>query len=475
MTTIRTESVLDVGRGHEPIRFAFDRKLPVQAQLYDTIALRRLYEPATSKLLMAVLRPGDTFIDVGAHCGYFTCLAARLVGPTGRVIAFEPHPRNHQDLLLHVGMNEFKERVHVLNWACGTDAGWTTLHINSDNDGGHALWEPKLHPSNVKTQANPLHVRVACGSIDDVVPQLRVPPVRAIKIDCEGAEHDILHGAFNTLRDQRVPFVIAEVNETGLRHMGTSSRELRADMVEAGYDVWLVTDGAAQELTKLDPGDVVDTPYVYNLLFRLPGVPLQGGPPPVPLHPLDMVTSRADIPSVLTARGLLGTGVEVGVQNGSFSHHLLTQWPGTRLVSVDPWAEQPKDLYEDAASVTQAEHDICYATCVAKLAPFGDRSTILRMFSHEASERTPDASLDFAYIDARHDYEGVKSDLLAWWPKLKPGGLFMGHDYVPNGSYSVGVFGVKTAVDEFAAARGLTVHTTIRDTPFVSWMIEVPA
>ena len=74
--------------------------------------------------------------------------------------------------------------------------------------------------------------------------------------------------------------------------------------------------------------------------------------------------------------------------------------------------------------------------------------------SVQAASRFEDEFFDFVYIDADHSYEAVRADLEVWWPKLKPGGLFAGHDYDLKFS------GVKTAVDEFAQRAGLEVQQT---------------
>jgi predicted O-methyltransferase YrrM len=74
--------------------------------------------------------------------------------------------------------------------------------------------------------------------------------------------------------------------------------------------------------------------------------------------------------------------------------------------------------------------------------------TVHRCGSVEAASTFQDQSLDFVFIDARHTFDAVSQDLAAWWPKLRPGGLIAGHDYI----YSPGV---KAAVDRFVAARGL--------------------
>ena len=190
-------------------------------------------------------------------------------------------------------------------------------------------------------------------------------------------------------------------------------------------------------------------------------------------HTLARVPSRDELPIVLNQRGLLGTGVEIGVKKGGYSEVLLARWGGRRLISVDPWLEAGSEEYVDRANVPQDEHERFYRRAVGRLARFGERSQIWRLTSLEAAERIPDASLDFAYIDARHDYDSVLEDLEAWHPKVRPGGIIAGHDYV-DGEFIQGVFGVRRAVDEYFGARGLEVHQTNRPDPlFPSWLVEV--
>jgi hypothetical protein len=192
---------------------------------------------------------------------------------------------------------------------------------------------------------------------------------------------------------------------------------------------------------------------------------------------LDRVPARDELPTLLNRRGLLGPGAEIGVKAGRFSEYLLERWKGTRLISIDPWLEDEPDSYVDSANVAQSRHEEFYAETQARLQPFGARSEIWRMTSLEAAERVADGSLDFAYIDARHDYESVLEDLHAWFPKVRPGGLLTGHDYA-TGTFKQGEFGVKRAVDEFFAERGIPVFATQGRRPaelFATWIVEIPA
>lgn len=189
---------------------------------------------------------------------------------------------------------------------------------------------------------------------------------------------------------------------------------------------------------------------------------------------LDRVPSRLEIPALLNARGLAGTAAEIGVKVANHSDAILSGWRGARLISIDPWRGADPGEYVDRANVAQDRHDEFYAAARTRLAKHGDRSEIWRMTSLEGAQRIENASLDYVFIDARHDYDSALEDLEAWFDKVKPGGILAGHDYA-DGEFPQGAFGVKSAVDEFFAARGIAVHVTARPDPlFPTWIVEIP-
>lgn len=188
---------------------------------------------------------------------------------------------------------------------------------------------------------------------------------------------------------------------------------------------------------------------------------------------LAWLANREELPHLLNRRRLFGCGVEVGVQRGENSETLLNTWMGRHLISVDPWKANDAPAYVDIANVTQVEHDILYGETRLRLARFGERSSIWRMSSLEAAPKIPDYSLDFVYLDARHDYAAVMEDLHAWHTKVRPGGILAGHDYI-DGQLKAGDFGVKKAVDEFFAARGTPVYPTLMDEPWLTWLTLSP-
>jgi hypothetical protein len=186
---------------------------------------------------------------------------------------------------------------------------------------------------------------------------------------------------------------------------------------------------------------------------------------------LGKVRDRSELPHVLNARGLTGEGVEVGVQLAVFSCVILTSWRGRRLYSVDPWLELSGEEYVDSSNVPQETQDYIFGVAQRELAAHGERSRIVRKRSLEAAPEFSDGQLDFVYIDAQHHYEAVLSDLEAWWPKVRRGGLLAGHDYC-DADNECGRFGVQSAVDEFARRVKRRVHVT-GEREYPSWMLVV--
>jgi hypothetical protein len=185
---------------------------------------------------------------------------------------------------------------------------------------------------------------------------------------------------------------------------------------------------------------------------------------------LERVRCREQIPFLLNHLGLLGIAVEVGVEWGHFSHHILRHWFGRLLYSVDPWIEQPSHQYNDLCNASAQVHEARFSYARALLQVHGPRSNVLRTFSGHASRCFSDATLDFVYLDGNHSFESVLSDLTNWYPKVRPGGLLCGHDYIDG--LGDAVYGVKSAVDFFFSGLRERVHLT-QEPIAKSWLVQV--
>tara|TARA_B100001113_G_C20983848_1_gene567351 strand:- start:31 stop:750 length:720 start_codon:yes stop_codon:yes gene_type:complete len=182
--------------------------------------------------------------------------------------------------------------------------------------------------------------------------------------------------------------------------------------------------------------------------------------------------SRKILPFYLNQKKLIGDGVEIGVQRGMFSEHILTYWDGNKLTGVDPWKTFPSGgEHEPKDFVSQQIHDEFYRETQQRLSSFGQRSLLIRDTSGAASQQFEDDSLDFVFIDAQHHFDAVLEDLTLWFPKLRPGGLLAGHDWGLD--YGPPLFGVEKAVREFCKKRGIEeIHLT---NDKWTWFFHVPA
>ena len=146
---------------------------------------------------------------------------------------------------------------------------------------------------------------------------------------------------------------------------------------------------------------------------------------------------------LMLAQGLFsGVGAELGVAGGSFSDEILRYCPAVTLLwSIDRWSDH-HDLRE-------------YWSAADRLAQHGQRSRVRRCSFAEAAQLIPDGSLDWCFIDGyAHTGQDGMQTLAEWWRKLRPGGVFSGHDYHPDWPATVKV------VDEFVALHGLTLGLT---------------
>jgi FkbM family methyltransferase len=178
-----------------------------------------LFEPEETSLVQEILRPGDVFVDVGAHVGWFATLAARRVGPAGRVLACEPYPPNAARLRQNLARNQC-ENVQIVGAAVGSVAGTLNLAAGGDSGSVTALdW------------AQDDRISVPVLTLDDVTEGQE--NIALIKVDVEGWEPHVLRGACSTLsRTQRV---LIEINRPALSKAGSSQDELVSLLRQSGF------------------------------------------------------------------------------------------------------------------------------------------------------------------------------------------------------------------------------------------------
>lgn len=172
------------------------------------------------------------------------------------------------------------------------------------------------------------------------------------------------------------------------------------------------------------------------------------------------INVRDDIPILLNRLNLVGNGAEVGVQEGYFSQIILGGSKLKKLHLVDCWDMcNPDDLDINDSCKSLREIKECENRTRERFNGNG-RVAICKGFSTDVSAEFEDGSLDFVYIDAAHSEESCLCDLFAWWPKVRIGGVFAGHDYLDNTTRTIyqpgkAVFGVVEAVSKFRETIGI--------------------
>jgi len=166
-------------------------------------------------------------------------------------------------------------------------------------------------------------------------------------------------------------------------------------------------------------------------------------PKPKRTHRASAILKRLDLTKLVV-------GVEIGVLRGNNVYYLLSQHPQMHLNLVDLWAAHPvggsyRKSKDGNAYWENDDFKMMLHETLDRLEEFYGRFSIVQKPSISASGAFQDASLDFVFIDANHSFEGVTSDLVHWWDKVKPGGWIGGHDY----AHSKSSWGVKKAVDSF--------------------------
>lgn len=186
---------------------------------------RRAYEPETTRFILSALSAGDTFVDVGAHHGYYTVLGASAVGDRGRVVAFEPMPSARDALRRVCAENGFEPRVEIVDAAAAAAPGEATLFIYPAHDAFTSLVPPEAIPAPFLGAPEPITVRV--DSLDRWRRRSNAPAIRGVKIDVEKAEMGVLDGMRGMLEDGAPDWIVCETDQGGPAYRR---------LVAAGYD-----------------------------------------------------------------------------------------------------------------------------------------------------------------------------------------------------------------------------------------------
>ena len=192
------------------------------------------YEIRESRLIRRLLRPGDTFVDIGANLGWFTVLGSKRVGQHGKVIAFEPSTNIWLQLNRSVEINRLCN-VHLERLALSDETGTTFLTgATAENSGLASII------SATKGSSHGQGEDVAVTKFDDYWKREINARVRLVKIDVEGAELKVLEGMKNFLQARQCDYLMIEISDKWLHSLGMSALHAINLLRSYNYDLYRI-------------------------------------------------------------------------------------------------------------------------------------------------------------------------------------------------------------------------------------------
>lgn len=198
-------------------RVSLDLKDYIQRMMY-----LGAFEREETRVVKNRLRSGATFVDVGANAGYFSLLASRLVGPSGRVLSFEPSPYVAKLLAGTLSQNRI-QNVQLFPFALG----------RSNSQGVLSDVLPDNHSPTFFLPGSGSAVDICV--LDEVLERTQTEQVDLMKVDVEGFEGEVLRGAEKSIQAGRIKAVLVEFNERWLRAAKTSSQEIHQWLTERNF------------------------------------------------------------------------------------------------------------------------------------------------------------------------------------------------------------------------------------------------
>lgn len=212
------------------------------------------HEPGTVAMLEALVRPGDTVIDVGAHIGLISLPLARLVGPHGRLLSLEPNARSAECLRRMLICNGMEAHTQVMEVAASDEDALVNYYAGANSMLGSLMGDAEGR------EATP----VQSARIDSLVPEdVRID---LIKIDAEGFEPKVVAGLRRVVSENHEMFVIAECGPTHIERYGLNLQQWFDIFADAGLNRFVVIDEVSGRCHRRDVAELADI-YSSNLLF----------------------------------------------------------------------------------------------------------------------------------------------------------------------------------------------------------------
>ncbi|MDI6784852.1 MAG: FkbM family methyltransferase [bacterium] len=216
-----------------PILYFITKKISKQKGLVFPIGSKHKfefllgeYEKETVALCRQKIKPGMTVIDIGAYTGYYTLLFSELVGPDGKVYAFEPHPENYQALLHNIQSSKFPNTIIPFPKAVSNTVGSVPFYQHITDTAKNSLYPA----DNFKTA-----ISIPSTTLDTFLAEIGHPQIALIKMDMEGAELSAIEGMRNLIANNQSLYLITECSPRILARVGLSPLDFLHKLQELGF------------------------------------------------------------------------------------------------------------------------------------------------------------------------------------------------------------------------------------------------
>jgi FkbM family methyltransferase len=390
-------------------------------------------------------------VDVGANIGLWIEYA-KHVSNFSKLYAVEPNVK-----ALKVLKDTFVDdpKVIIVDKAMSDKDGDLDFFVDQENS--------TISSISSYGQLNSSY-KVKSISFKSFVSEYNIDRISLLKVDIETGEYP-LFDSLDSSDFEKIDNILVEYHLLAGKTYNEDVLKLVEKIKNAGYK-FEVRDMHASGGFIFASKEYIEAP-VQNLKETLDNKP---------------AVNKRELASLVNELYPEGKGVEIGVLRGDYSKIILERWHKGELFLIDTWRHIGH--YIDMNGRDDQYHYDCLIETCKNIKPWEDRTHIIRMDSVKSADMFPDEYFDFIYIDADHSYEGVVKDIVAWWPKIKKGGLFCGDDYIPDDGdiwltgqgepIYAGKFGVRKAVNEFVKDKNLVLYETTEEPYWRQWYTFKP-
>jgi len=197
----------------------------------QSLSVEENYEPVETNYAIQNIKKGDIVLDLGAFIGYYTLVFARIVGPEGKVYAFEPNPENFAILKRNVEYNGYKNVV-LINKAVSNKNGKLQFFLSKLNEGAGSL--KVMYDKELGSENETKTIEIESVKLDDY---FKTGKINFIKMDIEGAEYLALLGMQNMIRRSPNIKMMVEYQPLTLSASGVQPHKLISLIDELGFKI----------------------------------------------------------------------------------------------------------------------------------------------------------------------------------------------------------------------------------------------